>query len=195
MTPTSDSVIEFTNLAIEHYAHRDKIGAFYGGGSGIGVGAGLICDDVRVPLYNPSTREFLTGAGPVLVLTHECDVDPANNKSMFNNRVLVAPILPFNIFCEEWLNRSDKNSLHQATKGLAADSISRAFLLPPAGTGTLEFGGIIYLNNLCGTGIGEFGVDDCELRLALSTFAMSLIDRKLGHHLFREKADQLPRLS
>src|SRR4051794_15467952 len=67
-------------------------GAFYGSPTGLSVGIGLIYRNVTFPLFNLQDRAFDTAAGVACVLTHECDIDPTNNRH-FNDQVLICPII------------------------------------------------------------------------------------------------------
>src|SRR5262245_35452528 len=66
-----------------------------------GVGKGQIYDGVRYAVYDLGTSTFLTAEGLVYVLTHECDVEQANER-VLNEEVLVCPIVPLGDLVAEY---------------------------------------------------------------------------------------------
>src|SRR5688572_21637579 len=71
----------------------DLVGRFYSPGDAVGLGKGKIYDGLAYPLYEPDQGTFATAAGLAYVLTHECDVEP-DNERLFNEELLVCPIVP-----------------------------------------------------------------------------------------------------
>lgn len=168
-------------------------GAYYGTAGGRTLGAGLIYDSVQYPLLDEDTSFFDTVAGLVYVLTHECDVDPANER-LFNESVIICPIIKFEEWVSEFALFSSETAVLQAITDLAGDRIFRATYLPPLPDGSLPFGGILYLNQLCSTHRMFFAASNARAVCATSEYAQRIIDYKLQNHLFRPKADPLPRL-
>ena len=72
-------------------------GKFYGSSEGLGLGAGLIYENIRCPIFDTADRVFLTLELPVYVLTHECDVDPSNGRA-FSDHLTVCPLIPLQHF-------------------------------------------------------------------------------------------------
>ena len=122
-------------------------GAYYGTAGGRTLGAGLIYDSVQYPLLDEDTSFFDTVAGLVYVLTHECDVDPANER-LFNESVIICPIIKFEEWVSEFALFSSETAVLQAITDLAGDRIFRATYLPPLPDGSLPFGGILYLRRI-----------------------------------------------
>jgi hypothetical protein len=172
---------------------------FYGDASGLDLGAGLIYQDVIHPAYNDESQKYDTRAGAAYILTHECDVDPANDRH-FNTEVLVLPIIRFEEFCEEYIAEHSEGALGAFIDNLAQDDVSRVMYIPPVPmhiANSLPSGGLLYLNNICssptscfGDGSDGFAAPLC----ALSSYALNIVDLKLENHLRRPKAQLLPRL-
>lgn len=163
------------------------VGRFYGARSGLSLGAGLLYEGVRCPLYNLEDGLFDTVESTTYVLTHECDVDSANERS-FNDFVLVSPIIPISDFVDEYLESFGEpemlgNFLAQVAKRL----VSRVVYLPPIAG--LDQGGLLYLNNLASTHVSSFeGVDPFA---CVSAYGLHQIDQAVTNHLLRPKADRL----
>lgn len=168
-------------------------GAFYGSAATLNLGIGLIYSGVKYADYNPDSRLFDTVEGLAYVLTHECDVDPTNERQ-FNDRVLVCPIILFEEFADEYSSEFSEVQLHRLLSGIAGDQVYRVFYLPPAANNELEFGGLLYLNQICSTDVSEFVVGSAVPICALSEYAQSILDRKIQNHLLRPKDQNLPRL-
>ena len=66
------------------------VGRFYGPPSGPAIGKGGILKDAIYAAYDDESGRFATVLGMVYVLTHECDIDPANDRG-FNTDMLVCP--------------------------------------------------------------------------------------------------------
>lgn len=173
-------------------------GAFYGSAANLSLGMGLIYHDIRFPNFNIEDRLFDTVAGTVCVLTHECDIDPANNRH-FNDCVLVCPIITMAAFVEGMSLEYDDAAVARLIRDISADRVFRVFFLPPyvgsAGENILEHGGFIYLNQICNTHVSEFEPSKARPLCALSTYAAQRLDWKMQNHLLRPKAEQLPRLT
>jgi hypothetical protein len=180
-------------LALARKSFPYTEGAFYGSAQQLGVGVGLIYDRIRYPLFNETTRLFSTVEGLVYVLTHECDVDPANARQ-FNEYVLVCPIIALDVFATEFAQSRSEAALAQFIPDLAGDRIFRVTFLPPISTTAIPFGGILYLNQICSTHRELFASAPAQSICALSSYAQSILDMKLLNHLFRPKSDVLPRL-
>ena len=175
-----------SKLAVNHC--RYKVGAFYGSPSGLALGVGIVYDSIRYPLLDDATNLYDTVEGLVYVLTHECDIDPLNER-IFNEYVLVCPIIRFEHWAVELAASMNEGALFGLIPDLSQDKIFRAFYLPPLGE-ALPFGGVLYFNQICSAHRNSFA--SAEAISALSTYAQRIIDMKLQNHFFRPKSDQLP---
>jgi hypothetical protein len=171
---------------------KHDIGKFYGSPAGMALGTGLIFDGIRFPAYDQEQKIFSTLEGPVLVLTHECDVDRANQRS-FNELVIVCPIIKFDDWAEAQMELNGESGLLNTAHDLAAGNIFRVGFLPPMEI--LPLGGLLYLNQLSHTHAEVFGFSSAKVVASLSSYSMRILDYKLQNHLFRPKSDQLPRMT
>lgn len=178
---------------LRKYNHNRDI--FYGNAAGLDLGAGLIYQDVIHPAYNEESRKYDTRAGAAYILTHECDVDPANRRH-FNTEVSVLPIIRFEDFCEEYAAEHSDGALFAFLDSLAKDEVSRVMYVPPVPAhidGFLPSGGLLYLNNICSSPTSCFGKGFAAPICAVSDYGLRMIDLKLENHLRRPKAQILPR--
>ena len=183
-------VARATALALAQFPFN--VGAFYGSAAGLALGVGIIIDGATYPLFEENERLFDTVAGPAYVLTHECDIDTANDRA-FNDYVLICPILCFATFSREFAAEQSEAALFGFIPDLAANRIFRALYIPPVGT-TLPHGGILYLNQICSTHVDMLRAPSARALCALSQTAQRVVDFKLANHLLRPKTDILPRL-
>ena len=158
---------------------------FYGSAEGLPQGVGLIYDDVVFPVLDNNSKIFATVSGPVLVLTHECDISQ-DNERVLNEDLLVCPIILFEHFVETFSDDDLRNILPQ----LGRNRIHRLMFLPPH-LGILDKGGIISFNNICSTHISLLK-EPSEALCTLSAAGLRTLDLKLTQHLFREKSVVLP---
>lgn len=170
-----------------------KAGAFYGAADGLSLGIGIIYQGVRFPLFDDGPRLFDTVEGLAYVLTHECDVDPSNDRH-FNKDVLICPIILFGDFAEEFSTCFNEGALFGILPDIAADRIYRVFYFPPSFVDVLDRGGLIFLNQICSTHVDEFSDGRAQPVCALSDYAQNILDKKLQNHLLRPKVEMLPRL-
>jgi hypothetical protein len=176
--------------------YKFKRDIFYGDHSGLDLGAGLIYQDVVYPTYNEKSKKYDTYAASAYILTHECDVDPANRRH-FNTEVLVLPIIMFEDFCEDYASEHSDGALFAFIDNLGRDEVSRVLYIPPVPThiaGFLPNGGLLYLNNICSSPASCFGDGYATPLCALSEYGLNIVDLKLENHLRRPKAQLLPRL-
>lgn len=158
-------------LAESNFAY--KRGAFYGAPDGLALGVGLIYDNIAFPLYDENEHLFDTVSGLVYVLTHECDLDEANERA-FNSYALVCPIVCFKEFVEEFSEKSSEEELLKLIPDLAGNRVFRAIYLPAIDNDVLPFGGIVYLNQICSTHVETFRGGDARAVKALSSYAQRI---------------------
>jgi hypothetical protein len=187
-------VEEYSKLALDNFGFQNP-GAFYGAAPDTGVGAGLIYSKVIFPLFDLNNRVFDTVEGSAYVLTHECDVDAANNRH-FNDHVVICPLIPLEDFVALYEAEFGEDKLRVFLTSLAKNEVVRVFFLPPAPQGAaLLHGALLYLNQLCSAHISVFENDDAAALCALSSYALDRLDWKLQNLLFRPKVDTLPLLT
>lgn len=164
------------------------VGKFYGQKANVALGAGLIYDRVLSPFFSADEKIYLTVKQPVYVLSHECDVDQANQRP-FNDTVSFCPVIPIESFIRRylaaWPNREQVISFLSM---VATREVGRVVYVPP-GPGFLTFGGLVYLNNIASAHVSCF--DGMEPTAALSEYGLRELDVAIGHSLLRPKADRL----
>jgi hypothetical protein len=166
-------------------------GKFYGSDDGLSLGAGLILDQVAFPIYDEVQKKYKLVKGLACVLTHECDIDQANNR-FYNNLLLIAPIIKFDQFIDEYAKKLGQQKLDQFLDSLSKRDINRVVYIPTINT-TLTWGGIIYLNQITHAHVDNIGPNSSTSRVcALSAFGLQHLDQMLDRHLFREKIERLP---
>jgi hypothetical protein len=164
------------------------IGKFYGAKAQLTLGVGLFYEGVLSPLYDENEKLFVTVRRPVYVLTHECDVDHKNIRP-FNDYVSFCPVIPLPVFLKRYQDKwPDEDKLKSFLANVARRTVGRLVYVPPA-EGLLEFGGLVYLNNIDSTHVSAFqGLEPCA---ALSAYGLRELDMSLRHSLLREKADSV----
>jgi hypothetical protein len=181
---------ELAVLALQHSASRN-IGAYYGSAANLAPGAGIIFSGVVYASYNPADRRFEARRGPILILTHECDIDPANVRA-FNTGFVLAPIIKMAAFAA--IFDAQKDLGRNLARDVAEGRISRMFYLPPTRQFSqvdLQLGGFIYLNAISSGHINQLRDEPAAAICALSEYAQDFLDKKLLNHFFRPKAQQL----
>jgi hypothetical protein len=167
---------------------RIDVGRFYGKTEGLSLGAGLIYQAVRFPIFDVEEQLFLTTEGPVYVLTHECDVDPGNTRA-FNTDVVVCPLIPLARFLEVYSKEFGAgDSLRNFLVEVAKRGVSRVVYIPPS-TAALEHGGFLYFNALASSHVSAF--QDNPASTALSQYGLREIDVAFQNHFLREKSQSL----
>ena len=173
---------------------RTDPGRFYGPASGLPLGVGLLLRDCVMALPHSTEKRFETGLGIALVLTHECDVDQANERH-FNDLVLVCPVIPLEDFCEEMEQEGGAGAWGGILPQIAGDNVYRALYLPPVHPSfhcpELEGGGIVYLNHISSCRVEWISDLPHQAICSLSAIGLRTFDFKLKNHFFREKVATL----
>ena len=173
---------------------RTDPGRFYGPASGLPLGVGLLLRDCVMALPHSTEKLFETMLGIALVLTHECDVDQANERH-FNDLVLVCPVIPLENFCEEMEQEGGAGAWGGILPQIAGDNVYRALYLPPVypsfNCPELEGGGIVYLNHISSCRVEWISDLPHQAICSLSAIGLRTFDFKLTNHLLREKAATL----
>lgn len=169
------------NLALE-------IGKFYAPSDRLSLGVGKIYRGVRYPIFDESRALFQTVAGFVLVLTHECDVDQANAR-LFNDHVLICPLIPFEKFVASYLQTLDENALKSFLANLGRRFISRVLYIPTFAN--MPYGALMYLNQITSTHISAFQDNRSDPICATTAYGLQIVDYVLQNHLLRPKSERL----
>lgn len=162
---------------------------FYGQPQNLGLGAGIICDRVMYSIYHPDSHTFISVRGLVYVLTHECDIDPANVRP-FNDDVLICPIIKLESFLKHFSDAYPTEDLKAYIGNLVTHRVSQLIYLPGGGA-FLPNGGIMYLNQITNTKVALVQTAPSQMVGAVSAPGLELIDLALENHLRRVKADRL----
>jgi hypothetical protein len=185
---------ELANIALQHSASRN-VGAYYGSATHLAPGAGVIFSGVAYASYDPAQKKFEARRGPILILTHECDIDPANVRE-FNTGFVLAPLILMAAFAAIFQQRRDLG--RNLARDIAGGRVSRMFYLPPtpqfAGWADFRLGGFIYLNAITSGHIDQLKERPATAVCALSEYALDFLDKTLTQHFLRPKAEQLARL-
>ena len=174
--------------AILHRNCSLDVGKFYGAQKNLSLGAGLVYESVRCPVFDINEKLFMTVESVAYVLTHECDVDPANNRA-FNDYVTICPLIPIADFITEYeVEFQDFARLNNFLVAVARREVSRVVYIPP-GPKPLNYGAFAYLNNLASTHVSAF--ENVPPLAAVSAYGLQEFDQALTNHLLRPKSDWL----
>lgn len=167
----------------------DDEGSFYGSSRGLSLGSGLVYRDVTFPLFDPETKRFRAQSGLVCVLSHECDVDPANDRFL-NGMVLVCVVLPLQIIVQAAATSNLPDDELGAFLGNVARRRTPRCVYFPFHPDFLPDGGLLNLNLVASTDRSE--LEENKRVAALSAHAYRTVTAALEQHLTRPKAEILP---
>lgn len=165
------------------------VGRFYGAYDHLSLGAGLIYDGIRFPVYSAEDDAFVTLQGVVHVISHECDTADENQRA-FNDDVLITPIITFEEFYSHLVRSYEAGYQVSFLNNLASRNVSRLMYFPPLPT-ALPYGGVIFLNQITHTKISQFERESAKRIGALSQFGLREFDFFLTRHLLRPKDELL----
>ena len=168
---------------------RTPSGHFYSSAGNLAIGAGLIFKGVRFPVYNQDDHLYDTAIGIAYILTHECDLDSSNAR-LFNDHVLLCPIIRFETFVTEYQTLIRDDELRSFLAQLAAHKINRVVYMPALG-GDLPYGGLLYLNQICNCHISAMRGEHVTKICSVTQKGLYEIDIALENHLRRPKAQWL----
>jgi len=169
----------------DHYDY----GKFFSVGTSSALGVGQIFDGIRYPVFNKDDGLFDTVEGLVYILTHECDISITNQRP-FNDYLILCPIFSLeNCINELSISLSDELLL-SFLASLGVDRVSRVVYIPPLPT--LQYGGIMYLNQISHTHVNSFRHDDATKITSVTSYGLRIIDYKVTNHLLRPKTANLP---
>lgn len=162
-------------------------GRFFSPGDSLALGKGKVFDEILYPFFSNEDKVYMTVSGLVYVLTHECDVE-ALNQRIFNEDILISPIIPLESLIDAYLEQSTEENLKGFLSNLGARNISRLLYLPPINQ-SLPFGGVMFLNQISHSHVSVF--DPANSKAAVTGYGLSIIEYILENHLLRPKADRL----
>ena len=166
----------------------DDEGSFYGPASGPSVGSGLLFRNVTFPLYDTQAGRFRAQSGLVCVLSHECDLDPANDRFL-NGMALVCLVLSLEAITAAARDGGfPDDDLGAFLGNVARRRTPRCVYFPPMGD--LPHGGLLNLNLIASTAVSELKTANCAG--ALSEHAYRSVVSALEQHLTRPKSETLP---
>ncbi|OQY55767.1 MAG: hypothetical protein DRR08_17275 [Candidatus Parabeggiatoa sp. nov. 2] len=184
------------NTAYRFMMNRLSIdaGKFFASGKDLSLGVGKIYSGVLYPQYDEQEQIFVTLEGIVYIITHECDIDQ-NNIRFFNTEVLICPIIPFDIFIEEYQaeHPKDENKLKSLLSSLAQRKVSRVIYIPQYAP-DLPYGGLLYFNQITNTHISTFSLASVKEVCTVTRYGLEIIDQSIENHFLRPKAEDLPLL-
>jgi len=153
------------------------------------VGAGSIFSALRLPFFDKETALYYTSAEGGYVLSHECDIDPANNRP-FSDLVLVCPILPLEEWIPVYLEDHSEAELVSLLAHIGQRNVSRVFYLP-ALPPVLPFGGLMYLSQITHAHVSALSFADAKRIASVTEYGLQKIDHMIENHLLRPKAGPL----
>lgn len=163
---------------------------FYGAIAGAGIGAGLILQNVQWATYLPDEKRFGVLSSLALVLTHECDLDPGNDRA-FNEHAIICPIIPLETLVEDLAVNHSEQEIGELLGNVTARYINRLMYIPLI-PDRLPLGGYLYLNQLGHTHLSKLSDDSVEPICMMSADGLRELDYALEKHLRRPKADRMP---
>jgi hypothetical protein len=166
-----------------------NLSKFYGNHTHLGIGAGLIYDGIRYPVFNPENNLFQTRRGKALILTHECDI-AQDNPRPFNQDVLICPIILLENFLSIYKNEPNAGDLGAYLHNISTRKVLRLMYMPHIAD-VMPYGGILYFNLITSTRIEAVNLPEAKSIAAVSAYGLEEIDMYLKNLLFREKADRL----
>jgi len=181
------SIESATSEILESFVNHKSV---YGSLGELPFGAGMVCGDIKYPIPNIKKGVFITVSGTVLVLTHECDIAPGNNK-VFNEDILICPIIPFKNFFNLYKAKFPEEKLKSFLKSLSENRVNRMMYIPPHGQDVLKYGGLLFFNKICSTHRELIEKDDSAV-CTLSAIGYDKLGYMLHNHLLRPKSVDLP---
>jgi hypothetical protein len=164
---------------------------FYGPVGDLPLGVGLILSRVGYPLYLEEEENFATAEGMAYVVSHECDIDPDNDRP-FNDRVLICPIIPLGDVIDIYLEDRTEDQTRSFIEALARQTVDRVAYIPEIAD-ALPYGGILYFSALSSTHLLEVRREAVQMHCSVSGPGLQYVDHRLHQALLkRPKAVPLP---
>lgn len=173
---------------LSHHLDYDP-GKFYSSAEDLPVGAGSIFSALRMPFFDKETALYYTSAEGGYILSHECDIDPANSRP-FSDLVLICPILPLEEWIPVYLEDHTEADLVSLLAHVGKRNVSRVFYLPPLPP-TLQFGGLMYLNQITHAHVSALSFESAMRIASVTEYGLQKLDHMIENHLLRPKAVSL----
>lgn len=145
---------------------------------------------------NPQTNRYQIQSGLVLILTHECDIDQSNVRAI-NRSFLVAPLIQMSAFAASFSAGSLQENGRSLARDIASNRVHRLMYLPPPNellrVSDFPLGAFIYFNAITNADVSHLTGHAARPVCALSELGLEMLDQRLKGHLFRPKAEKLPR--
>lgn len=164
---------------------------FYGPASDLDFGVGLILSRLAYPTYVEDEQEFATVLGLAYIVSHECDIDPRNDRP-FNDHAVICPIIPLEVVLQRYLAGRTDAQIRAFIDALAKSRVDRAAYIPTIAD-VLPYGGILYFSALTSTHVHEFSCPEVSRTCAVSVPGLQYVDARLHQAILkRPKAQLLP---
>lgn len=158
------------------------------------IGAGVLLRNCPFALPAEDGVRFETAKGLVLVLTHECDIDPANDRQ-FNDALLVCPVRALFDYMFEAEQELGSGGWGGFLPKVVQGAVHRLMYLPPVprvwNCPELDYGGLLYLNDMSSCLVEWLSKTETNVVCSLSAIGLRRFDVKMLNHLFRPKAERL----
>lgn len=163
---------------------------FYGPVADAAIGAGMILSNVQYPTFDTEVGRFRIVSGLVLILTHECDLDQANER-VFNGSAVICPIIPLGSLAGSLSGVMTDDEARGWISNVSARNVNRLIYIPIIPS-VLPLGGYLYLNLIGSTHLSLLSLEGVEQICMLSAEGLREVDLALERHFRRPKADRLP---
>lgn len=187
-----DFTTELLRIALDRWQVKST-GAFYAGARALSLGAGLFYKHVAHPHFDVGQGRFHIISSTVLVVTHECDVDQANDRQ-YNQSIAIIPLIPLESFADEAISNNCLDEARSFISAVASESVYRLCFIPPSHdllpVPELKNGALIYFNLISSTHISQIPQDN--MICCLSKYGLEIFDRMFERHFLRPKSESLP---
>jgi hypothetical protein len=167
-----------------------NVGRFYGPAAGFDLGAGLILQNVAFPLYSVAEQDFEIVEGLVYILSHECDIDQANERP-YSDLATLCPIIPLEAAFEKYLERRSSNEAGAFFGNVGKRLVERITYIPAIAE-HLPYGGLLYFGMLSHTHVDELSNERVLRCAAVSMYGLQSIDAALQQAFAKPKAQASP---
>lgn len=174
------------SLVIRSYP--GEVGRFYFPGTLLALGKGEILKDAIFAMFDEQRKTYRMAEGIAYVLTHECDVEEANQR-IYNDDLLVCPLIPLEVVVEELEAELTEEQLTSFLSNLGARNVSRLIYFPPVRE-CFPFGAVMFLNRITNAPVGVLRTRS-SLICALTGFGLTEVESALHNHLLRPKSERL----
>lgn len=168
----------------------NRFGEFFGAVNQQPLGIGMIIANAEYSTFLPDEKRFGVLRSLALLLTHECDIDPDNDRCL-NEMAIVCPIIPLENLLEELSALQDDDFIRGFLSNITARNVNRLMYLPPIND-HLPYGGYIYLNNMASTHLSKIAEEPARSVCMMGTTGFQNLDWAIEAHFRRPKANRIP---